>query len=76
MNKSTAHAILNQVKLGMHFTEAQVLQALYVTGDLDIHTIAPRTCKSIYARSTDLGDCLSWSEDWKRKRNLIEGVKK
>lgn len=76
MNKSTAHAILNQVKLGMHFTEAQVLQALYVTGDLDIQTIAPRTCKSIYARSTDLGDCLSWSEDWKRKRNLIEGVKK
>jgi len=76
MNKSTAHAILNQRKLGMHFTEAQILQALYLTGDLDVLSIAPRSCKSIYARSTVLDDDFSWSKDWNRKRNAIEGVEK
>lgn len=76
MNISTAHAILNQVKLGMHFSDAKINEALYTTGDLDVQQIAPRTCKSIYARSTDLGDCLSWSEEWKRKRNAIDGIKK
>jgi len=76
MEKGQAHALLNQVKLGMYVSQAKINEALYVTGDLDVQAIAPKTCKSIYSRSTDLGDCLSWSEEWNRKRNAIEGVEK
>jgi hypothetical protein len=91
MNISTAHALLNQVKLGMPVTQAQILQALYVTGDLDVHKIAPRAgkslCtngpKSIYSRSSSLedegiGEGFKWSLDWNRKRDSsqIEGVEK
>ena len=82
MEKNTAHAILNQVKLGMDITDAQILQALYVTGDLDVRKIAPRTGKSLctdgpqscYVRSSSLEDAgvgsgFKWSVDWDRKRN-------
>lgn len=76
MDKGQAHALLNQVKMGMYFPESKINEALYVTGDFDVHKIAPKACRSIYSRSTELGDCLSWSEDWNRKRNAIEGVEK
>jgi len=76
MEKRKAHALLNQVKLGMYVSQENINVALYMTGDLDIQTIAPKSCRSIYSRSTELDDCLSWSEDWKRKRNAIQGVKK
>ena len=76
MDKGQAHALLNQVKLGMYVSQGKINEALYVTGDLDVQTIAPKPCKSIYSRSTELGDCLSWSEEWNRKRNAIEGVEK
>ena len=74
MDRGQAHALLNQVKLGMYVSQAKINEALYTTGDLDVQTIAPPSCRSIYSRSTDLGDCLSWTEEWNRKRNLIEGI--
>ena len=91
MNISTAHAILNQVKLGMYFSEGKINEALFVTGDLDPHSFAPTTCRalrndgneSIYSRSSSLEDAgigsgFKWSMDWDRKRNSneIEGVEK
>lgn len=91
MYKDQAHALLNQVKLGMPVTQAQILQALYVTGDLDVHKIAPRAGKplrqdgpqSCYVRSRTLedegiGGGFSWSMDWHRKRNSKEvgGIEK
>ena len=76
MDKGQAHALLNQVKMGMYFPESKINEALYVTGDFDVHKIAPKACKSIYSKSTELGTCLSFSEEWNRKRNAIEGVDK
>lgn len=91
MNISTAHAILNQVKLGMHFSDAKINEALYITGDLDVQQIAPRAYRTLrtdgpescYVRSSSLEDAgigggFKWSMDWDRKRNSneIEGVEK
>jgi len=91
MNLSTAHAILNQVKLGMHFSDAKINEALYTTGDLDVQKIAPRACRTLredglqscYVRSSSLEDAgigggFKWSMDWDRKRNSNQaaGVKK
>ena len=85
MNLSTAHAILNQVKLGMYFSEEKINEALYTTGDLDVHKIAPRACRTLredglqscYVRSRSLddegiGEGFKWSMDWNRKRNSNE----
>lgn len=91
MNISTAHAILNQVKLGMHFSDAKINEALYTTGDLDVQKIAPRACRplrqdgleSCYSRTREvensgIGEGFSWSMDWHRKRNSNEigGIEK
>lgn len=91
MNISTAHAILNQVKLGMHFSQGKINEALYVTGDLDINKLSPTSCRtlrtdglqSIYSRSSTLedegiGEGFKWSMDWDRKRDSsqVEGVKR
>ena len=91
MNISTAHAILNQVKLGMHFSQGKINEALYVTGDLDITKLAPTSCRSLctdgpqscYVRSSSLenegiGEGFKWSMDWNRKRNSneTEGVER
>ena len=82
MDKGQAHALLNQVKLGMYVSQAKINEALYVTGDLDVQQIAPRACsplrkdgpQSCYVRSSSLedegvGGGFSWSMDWHRKRN-------
>ena len=42
MTKYQAHALLNQHKLGMYVTPSQVNEALFITGDLDVHSIAPK----------------------------------
>jgi len=91
MDKMTAHAILNQVKMGFHFSTAKINEALYETGDLDVQKIAPRPCQtlrsngneSIYSRSSTLEDAgigsgFKWSVDWNRKRNSSEagGIEK
>lgn len=91
MNKDQAHELLNQVKMGMPVSQAQILTALYITGDLDVHKIAPRAgkslCtngpKSIYSRSSSLedegiGSGFKWSLDWDRKRNSSQagGIEK
>jgi len=91
MDKKTAHAILNQVKIGMYFSTAKINEALYVTGDLDVHKIAPRSCQALrsdglescYVRSSSLedegiGGGFKWSVDWNRKRNSSEagGIEK
>ena len=91
MNISTAHAILNQVKLGMHFSDAKINEALYTTGDLDVQQIAPRACRTLredglqscYVRSRSLddegiGEGFKWSMDWNRKRNSsqVEGIER
>jgi hypothetical protein len=41
MDKGQAHALLNQLKLGMYVSEGKINEALYVTGDLDINKLAP-----------------------------------
>jgi hypothetical protein len=91
MDKGQAHALLNQVKLGMYVSQAKINEALYVTGDLDVQQIAPRACtalrkdgpQSCYVRSSTLedegiGGGFSWSMDWNRKRNSNEigGIEK
>ena len=42
MTKYQAHALLNQQKLGMYVSPAQVNEALFTTGDLDVLSIAPK----------------------------------
>jgi len=91
MDKGTAHAILNQVKLGMYFSKEKINEALFTTGDLDINQLTSTTCRplrkdgpeSCYVRSSSLedegiGGGFKWSVDWDRKRNSneIEGVKR
>ena len=85
MNISTAHAILNQVKLGMHFSDAKINEALYTTGDLDVQQIAPRACRTLredglqscYVRTSqmeyeEIEGRSDWTMDWNRKRNSNE----
>lgn len=91
MNKSMAHAILNQVKLGMYFSQGKINEALFVTGDLDANQLTPKASgplrtdgnESCYVRSRSLedegiGSGFMWSMDWNRKRNSSEaqGVKR
>lgn len=89
MNKGMAHAILNQVKLGMHFSQGKINEALFVTGDLDVKQLTPKAggtlrndgLESCYVRSSqmeyeEIEGRSYWSMDWNRKRNSneIEGV--
>jgi len=91
MDKGQAHALLNQVKLGMHFSQGKINEALFTTGDLDINQLAPKASgtlrddgpESCYVRSSSLedegiGSGFKWSMDWDRKRdsNQAAGVKK
>ena len=91
MDKGTAHAILNQVKMGMYFSQGKINEALYTTGDLDVNKLSSTSCRpprtdghqSCYVRSSSLedegiGSGFKWSVDWDRKRNSneIEGVEK
>jgi hypothetical protein len=91
MDRGQAHALLNQVKLGMYVSEGKINEALYTTGDLDVTKLAPKACRSLrndgpqscYVRSSSLedqgiGEGFKWSMDWNRKRNSneIEGVKR
>jgi len=82
MDKGQAHALLNQVKLGMYVSQGKINEALYTTGDLDVHKIAPRPCQtlrsngneSIYRRSSSLesegiGSGFKWSLDWDSRRS-------
>jgi len=85
MNKGMAHAILNQVKLGMHFSQGKINEALFATGDLDINQLTPKACRTLrtdgyescYVRSRSLedegiGSGFKWSLDWNSKRNSNE----
>ena len=85
MDKGQAHALLNQVKLGMYVSQAKINEALYITGDLDVHKIAPRPCRALredgfescYVRSSSLedegiGGGFKWSVDWNQRRNSNE----
>jgi hypothetical protein len=91
MEKNTAHAILNQVKLGMHFSQGKINEALYVTGDLDINKLTSEPCRplrtdglqSCYVRTSqmeyeEIEGRSYWSMDWNRRRNSsqIEGAGK
>ena len=91
MDKGQAHAILNQVKLGMYFSQGKINEALYITGDLDINKLTPKACRplridgnqSCYVRTREIedsgiGEGFKWSMDWDRKRNSneIEGIEK
>lgn len=82
MDKGKAHAILNQVKLGMYFSQEKINEALYVTGDLDVLSIAPTACRALcdhgdesrFIRSRSLesagiGEGFKWSMDWNSKRS-------
>lgn len=91
MDKGQAHALLNQLKLGMYVSEGKINEALYITGDLDINKLAPKACRplrtdgpqSCYVRSSSLedegiGGGFKWSMDWDRKRdsNQAGGIEK
>ncbi len=82
MDKGQAHAILNQVKLGMYFSQGKINEALYITGDLDINKLTPKACRplrtdgnqSCYVRTREIedsgiGEGFSWSMDWNSKRS-------
>jgi hypothetical protein len=82
MDKGQAHALLNQLKLGMYVSQGKINEALYVTGDLDVYQLAPTSCRALradgpescYVRSSTLedegiGEGFKWSMDWDRKRN-------
>jgi len=91
VHKGEAHAILNQVKLGMYFSKEKINEALYTTGDLDVSQLTTKASgtlrtdgpQSCYVRSSSLEDAgvgigFKWSVDWDRKRNSneIEGVER
>ncbi len=91
MDKGQAHALLNQLKLGMYVSQGKINEALYTTGDLDVTKLSPESCrplrtdgpKSCYVRSSSLEDAgigsgFKWSMDWDRKRNSneIKGVER
>lgn len=82
MDRGQAHALLNQVKLGMYVSQAKINEALYTTGDLDVHKIAPKPCQalrshgneSVYCRSSSLesegiGERPNWTMEWNRLRS-------
>ena len=82
MDKGTAHAILNQLKLGFYFSQEKINEALYTTGDLDVLKIAPRLSTALcsdgdespYSRSSSLesagiGEGFKWSMDWNSRRS-------
>ena len=85
MDKAQAHALLNQVKLGMYFSQGKINEALFITGDLDINQLTPKACRTLrtdgyescYVRSSSLedegiGGGFNWTMDWNRKRNSSE----
>ena len=85
MHKGEAHAILNQVKLGMYFSKEKINEALFTTGDLDINQLTPKASgtlrkdgnESCYVRSSSLesegiGGGFKWSVDWNSKRSGSE----
>ena len=91
MDKGQAHALLNQLKLGMYVSQGKINEALYVTGDLDVYQLAPTSCRTLrtdgpescYVRSSTLedegiGEGFKWSMDWDRKRDSsqVEGVER
>ena len=91
MDKGQAHALLNQVKLGMYVSQGKINEALYTTGDLDVNQLAPTSCRTLredgpqscYVRTRQMedegiGEGFKWSMDWNRKRNSneIEGVER
>jgi hypothetical protein len=91
MDKGQAHALLNQLKLGMYVSQSRINEALYTTGDLDVNNFAPKACRplrtdgleSCYVRSSSLedegiGGGFNWTMDWNRKRNSgeIGGIEK
>ena len=47
MTKDQAHALLNQLKLGMPASTSKINEALFITGDLDVHRIAPKVSESL-----------------------------
>lgn len=69
MTKYQAHALLNQHKLGMCVSPSQVNEALFMTGDLDVLSIAPKVdrpllnygLESCYVRSGE-ASCLTARE--------------
>jgi len=85
VHKGEAHAILNQVKLGMYFSQGKINEALFTTGDLDINQLTPKAGgtlrtdgnESCYVRSSSLesegiGGGFKWSVDWNSKRSSSE----
>jgi hypothetical protein len=91
MDKGQAHALLNQLKLGMYVSQGKINEALYTTGDLDVNKLSSTPCRTLrtdgpqscYVRSSSLEDAgvgggFKWSLDWDRKRNSseIEGAEK
>jgi hypothetical protein len=91
MDKGQAHALLNQLKMGMYVSQGKINEALYTTGDLDVTKLAPKACsalrsdgpQSCYVRSSTLedegiGEGFKWSMDWNRKRNSsqVGGIEK
>lgn len=82
MDKGKAHAILNQVKLGLYFSQEKINEALYTTGDLDVLSITPTACRALredgyesrYVRSRSLesegiGEGFKWSMEWNSRRS-------
>jgi len=60
MNNYQAHALLNQLKLGMYVSPSQVNEALFTTGDLDVRSIAPKVDQPLCTdgdESFDFGLC-------------------
>ena len=82
MTKYEAHAILNQVKAGLYFSEGKINKSLFLTGDLDVLSIAPTACRALredgyesrYVRtrsleSAGIGEGFKWSVDWNSRRS-------
>ena len=82
MTRYEAHALLNQTKLGMYVSKTKINEALYITGDLDVLSIAPTACRALredgyesrYVRtrsleSAGIGEGFKWSMDWNSKRS-------
>jgi len=81
VHKGEAHAILNQVKLGMYFSKEKINEALFATGDLDINQLTPKASgtlrkdgnESCYVRTREdesqgVGERPNWTLEWNRLR--------